>query len=660
MKIDPLGALGAPAIASVPQLHPAYRRDIDGLRAIAVLSVLLFHAFPAWLRGGFIGVDIFFVISGYLISTILVKSLEQERFSFRDFYARRIRRIFPALLAVLAASLAFGWLALFPDEYQALAKHTLGGAGFVSNLLFWNEVGYFDTAAETKPLLHLWSLAIEEQFYILWPVILLLAWRWRLNLLAVSAVLALASFALNVGGIANHGTATFYSPASRAWELLAGAVLACAAQRPPLMAALRRQVRANVLSGAGAALLALGLVTIVRGAGFPGWPALLPVAGALLLIAAGPDAWLNRHVLSNRLMAGVGLISYPLYLWHWPLLSYAQIIESATPAPALRAAALGAAFVLAWLSYRLLERPLRFRPGRLTVTALCLAMLGTAGAGAWIKFQSGLPGRAAVLENAAQQKALVLVEDTANAAACKRRYGFASLYEYCLIADVGKAPTVALIGDSHGYHIVAGMTRYYSAQGDNLLFLGTRVPFWGLAPGKDEYQAATQQMLELALKTDSIHTVLLSTAMRLEDDSPLGKTYYAAARETLRRFSAAGKQLIWMDDIPVLSFEPRACIRRGAIASSSTRVPCAMPRSDFDKATPRHPAALAGLAAEFPAMQVFSTADHLCDAQTCWASLDGKLLYRDLHHLSYDGDLYIGEKFAQKQHSIRAKAGQKP
>jgi hypothetical protein len=186
------------------------------------------------------------------------------------------------------------------------------------------------------------------------------------------------------------------------------------------------------------------------------------------------------------------------------------------------------------------------------------------------------------------------------------------------------------------------------------------VPFWGLPGGTDEYQIATQQMLELALATDSVKTVLLSTAMRLEEVSPLGRSYAEAARETLRRFTKAGKQVIWMNDIPFLSFEPRSCIKRAGIPSSSTRTPCAMPRSDFDKATPQHGIVLAKLAAEFPAMHIFQTASHLCDSKYCWASLDGKLLYRDLHHLSYDGDLYIGEKFAQEQHSMRAKAGQKP
>ena len=159
--------------------HPQYRPDIDGLRAIAVLSVVGFHVFPYWINGGFIGVDIFFVISGFLISTIIIGSLERNSFSFVEFYARRIKRIFPALLLVLSACFVFGWFALLADEYKQLGKHIAGAASFILNFLLWNESGYFDTTAETKPLLHLWSLGIEEQFYIIWPFFLWFAWKQR-------------------------------------------------------------------------------------------------------------------------------------------------------------------------------------------------------------------------------------------------------------------------------------------------------------------------------------------------------------------------------------------------------------------------------------------------------------------------------------------------
>ena len=206
--------------------HPKYRPDIDGLRAVAVLSVVVFHAFPTLLKGGFIGVDVFFVISGFLISTIILKSLNNGTFSFREFYGRRVRRIFPALTIVLFSSLTLGWFGLLSDELNQLGKHVAAGAGFVSNLVLWSEVGYFDSSANSKPLLHLWSLGVEEQFYIVWPLLLWSAWKLRINVLLVTLLIAGSSFLLSLNKVGYDITAAFYSPQTRFWELLAGSLLA--------------------------------------------------------------------------------------------------------------------------------------------------------------------------------------------------------------------------------------------------------------------------------------------------------------------------------------------------------------------------------------------------------------------------------------------------
>ena len=202
-----------------------YRPDIDGLRAIAVLAVIGFHAFPAWIRGGFVGVDVFFVISGYLISTILLTGMERGSFRFSQFYIRRIRRIFPALIVVLLACMVAGWLVLFSFEYKALGKHVAGSAAFVSNFVLWNEAGYFDKAAETKPLLHIWSLGIEEQFYIVWPLLLYLIWKRKAATLALLLLLLARQLCFQCALVLDPA-ADFYSPLTRFWELMAGAVLA--------------------------------------------------------------------------------------------------------------------------------------------------------------------------------------------------------------------------------------------------------------------------------------------------------------------------------------------------------------------------------------------------------------------------------------------------
>jgi peptidoglycan/LPS O-acetylase OafA/YrhL len=246
--------------AEVALSHPKYRPDIDGLRAVAVLSVLGFHAFPDVLKAGFIGVDIFFVISGYLISSIIFENIDRGSFSFGQFYGRRIQRIFPALSLVLASCLIFGWFGLLEDEFKQLGKHVAAGAGFVSNFVLWQESGYFDNAAELKPLLHLWSLAIEEQFYIVWPVLLLMVWRRKLLFWLVFAGLLIGSFAISVYLVRVDRVAAFYFPGSRVWELLAGVLLAYLAIRPILWQPSKRQ--RNAASVLGACLLWLSSKSI--------------------------------------------------------------------------------------------------------------------------------------------------------------------------------------------------------------------------------------------------------------------------------------------------------------------------------------------------------------------------------------------------------------
>lgn len=339
------------------ELHlDAYRPDIDGLRAVAILSVLVYHAFPQWLPGGFIGVDIFFVISGFLISNIIFTQVAQGTFTFTNFYTRRIIRIFPALLAVLLACFVFGWFELMPEDYKSLGWHMFAGAGFWSNFANYFESGYFDGGAEKRILLHLWSLAVEEQFYMLWPVLILLAARLKLPMKHVMWVIIALSFGVNVLTVHSNASLAFYSPLTRFWELMAGALLAHAYLKTAELSS-KYQNAMSVL-GTGFIVASLALINYHRA--FPGWWAVLPILGAFLLIAAGPQAWVNRAVLSNRLMVGIGLISYPLYLWHWPLLSFLFITDFESANTSHRLVALALAFLLALVTYLWIEKPLRF------------------------------------------------------------------------------------------------------------------------------------------------------------------------------------------------------------------------------------------------------------------------------------------------------------
>jgi peptidoglycan/LPS O-acetylase OafA/YrhL len=335
-----------------------YRKDIDGLRAIAILSVVTYHAFPNLLPGGFIGVDIFFVISGFLITGVILQHLNQDQFSFIDFYSRRIRRIFPALLVVLLSAYAWGWFHQMADEYAQLGKHIAAGAGFISNLVLWGESGYFDKSAVTKPLLNLWSLGVEEQYYIVWPMVLWIFFRrqWSMFYLIITALVI--SFVWNLLLIKVDPTATFYAPWTRFWELLIGSSLAYLQSKTvsiPL-----RWLALVQNSWLGFALCIIGFWQIDAQLFFPGWWGLLPTMGAFILIFAGPQADLNRIILSNPLMVGIGKISYPLYLWHWPILVFGAARLDHPPGVIYQITCVVLAIVLAIVTYFVIEKPIRF------------------------------------------------------------------------------------------------------------------------------------------------------------------------------------------------------------------------------------------------------------------------------------------------------------
>jgi peptidoglycan/LPS O-acetylase OafA/YrhL len=359
----PTGSVTSHIPAGVAEHAFSYRPDIDGLRAVAVLLVVVFHAFPNSMRGGFIGVDVFFVISGYLISGIIFGQLANSRFSIADFYVRRVRRIFPALLLVMAASLLAGWFILLPDEFAKLGKHAAAGAAFLSNVVLWREAGYFDDDAALKPFLHLWSLGVEEQFYLAWPLILALVWRWRgralVPILALASLSA-ASFVANIAFIDRSPTAVFFLPFTRFWELMIGAMLAYQRMAPSSSATAETSpVLRSVASWCGLLAIAGAAAVIDKSSRFPGFWALLPAMGAALILWAGPQAAVNRSLLSMRPVVYIGLISYPLYLWHWPLLALARIWTGDELSMAAAGALAASAVALAALTYHFVETPIR-------------------------------------------------------------------------------------------------------------------------------------------------------------------------------------------------------------------------------------------------------------------------------------------------------------
>jgi peptidoglycan/LPS O-acetylase OafA/YrhL len=428
-----------------------YRSDIDGLRAVAVWLVVAFHYFRDEWPGGFIGVDIFFVISGFLITGIVVRELDAEKFSLLAFYNRRVRRIFPALIAVLCAVLLLGWLWLLPSAYAQLSSDVVASAAFSANIALWLKSGYFDIESAKKPLLHLWSLGIEEQFYLAWPLVLMLAARLRLNLLAMAGAIAALSFALNVAMIGKDPIATFYLPFTRAWELLAGGALAMSFGRIG-----HGEAASNVRAAVGAALIAVAVLLLDPNRAFPGWWALLPVAGGALLLSA-PGAWGCRHLLSNPIFVWFGLISYPLYLWHWPLRVFFTAIKFNELTLIENWLTIGLSIVLAWLTYRFIEIPIRFgRPSPAKVLTLCTGMVVVAIAGIFVVENAGLDFRlppeiralARVRTQAGEWRAHRCMLDLSHEAAYA---------DECV--DRNRRPLLAVWGDSTAASLMPGLLR---------------------------------------------------------------------------------------------------------------------------------------------------------------------------------------------------------
>lgn len=321
------------------------------------------------LHGGFIGVDIFLVISGYLITSILLKQIDNNKFSPLDFYARRIKRLYPSLLIVLIVTLSYGWLVLFPEEFKQLAKHALASSVYINNFVLYKETGYFDAASDYKPLLHLWSLSIEEQFYLVWPFLLYFAHKRKFPIGLLLLTCILSSFALNIYFVYRKHSYAFYMPFTRFWELLVGAALAYIifykqAAIHKTLNFISKNIHVDeenlkhLISTVGLLLIVSGALVTTESKLFPGWWALFPTIGAFLIIFAGENAWVNSRILSNKLMTAIGSISYPLYLWHWPLLSFSRIIKDEISTE-LTLLLLTLCTALSYITYKFLETPVR-------------------------------------------------------------------------------------------------------------------------------------------------------------------------------------------------------------------------------------------------------------------------------------------------------------
>jgi peptidoglycan/LPS O-acetylase OafA/YrhL len=600
--------------------------------------VVAFHAFPPYLPGGYVGVDVFFVISGFLITAILLKDLVRDRFSLWTFYARRVRRIFPAFLVVAVFCLALGWAALLADEFKQLSEHLAAGAGFVTNLVLWSEAGYFDNASTTKPLMHLWSLGIEEQFYLCWPLLLWALWNIRVNRLWAVILIALVSFSLNVAIVSRTPIAAFYSPLTRAWELLLGAALALFAER---------RERATTPAGAvaegcawlGAALLAVALVVTKPESAFPGWLALLPTAGTALLVFAGSEARINRWFLSRPLLVGVGLISYPLYLWHWPLLSFARILQDKAPLVLVRAAILLIAVPLAWLTYRFVERPIRHGRYQAIATPLLIVIMAVVGVSAYGTYRTdGVPTRIAANPSAlydgdvGHQAFFQYLEEHYPVCDPPALADGAPRWEQtirCRQSRHDMPVSIALVGDSHVEHLFIGVAEALPAQ-NVAFYVQAETPFLDTP--------AFARIFQHVVADANISTVLFTMEWWMRLKGVPTAEVERKLDDTLRALRNAGKSVVLTNDVPAFVFGPNRCrVRRPIWIFQSAEDLCSAdvrPDERIDAAVKR--------VAERLSIPILDTEQLFCGGGRCSMTRGHTIMYRDSTHLNVPGSRFVG------------------
>lgn len=650
---------------SQPSHTANYRPDIDGMRAVAVGLVIAFHVFPGSLTGGFIGVDVFFVISGYLITGLVVRGVHDASFSLAGFYRRRIRRLAPALAVVLAFSIALGYVLLRPASYEALGKHVIAGSLFVPNLAYLAEAGYFDADALSKPLLHLWSLGIEEQFYLLWPItVLALSRLGQRARFALAFALASASFAVNLALVTEHPDAAFFGPHARIWELLVGSLLAVyladsgrdastnASTDASTDASTGTSKHANAtrhgISVVGALALALAAATLDESSPFPGTAALLPTIGTALLLWAGPTAIVNR-MLAGKYLVSLGLISYPLYLWHWPLLSFAastQLVPDDLTTLA-RWAIVGTSLGLALLTYRFIESPVRYgrwRPWGVWISVGAISLVCAAGAA--IRAGDGYPERFPTMQNILEYESYDYTVD-ARSETCwlRRRADFSRFSPTCFLGPEGTHDRALFVwGDSHAARLYTGLRPVTDSGRAIAQFTRDSCPPV-LDVGNDVCRDSNERILR-EIETSRPHTVILFAAWSHHHDTWHPDADVAdALRRTLRDIRAAG-----VDDILVI----------GPFPIWQTALPRLLHRHWQQHPTQGVPARLQGgtdpairsvdqqLAALCTRERVAyaSLVEMLCDKSGCATHIPGRreqLITWDYGHLTTEGAVYVSE-----------------
>lgn len=647
----------------------AFRRyDIDGLRAVAVLPVLFYHAAFWPFASGYVGVDVFFVISGYLITALILRESRNGTFTFSDFYDRRIRRILPALTLLLLATCVAAAIILLPDEVFWLTKCLISSALFGVNILYWlKSHDYFQVTAADNPLLHIWSLSVEEQFYFIWPLVLVLFLksRWRAYLPWLVGGLTILSFVAAVSVSFADPRAAFYLLPTRAWELLLGALLACT--KFPYA---RSQRGSGIAGIVGVILIAWATIAPTTATeSFPNWNCCAATIGAVLILYAGEQgAHPVGRLLGSPIPAFIGKISYSLYLWHWPILVFAHLAANRELTSSERGLALFASGLAATLSWWLIEQPIRRRQFRWHDLRVAIPIgIGTsvmiATFGFWVWLEKGL----VAWYPPAIQRHYWDAELNFPDKPCEDRRGTAVTLneDRCVYGDKQHANEILIWGDCYGDTLSESLKafaaekhlrlRVVSMQGcPPLPEIYVRYKSGEIRPG---CYLRNETTLRALLTTTKTKLVVVDGNWRrpiqLESMSRTSPRHYGRgeSRESLaagldhlaQKLSSHGYKVLIMGSVPAYHDNPVHCLGRQIRLGSSTDACTRTDREEeeFIDGTIRK------IAAKYPNVRAYFPVEALCDGASCRLVADGHLLYKDFAHLSNAGALLIGRQVQQ-------------
>lgn len=606
-----------------------YRPDLDGMRALAIIMVLGFHFFAEYFPGGFIGVDIFFVISGYLLAPKIYNPHENKLLSIVEFYNKRIVRIFPALFIILICCLIFGQLFLDNFEIKKLMLHISGSTVFIQNYILQSEINYFDVLAEKKPLLHLWSLSIEEQFYLVLPIIIFILLPLKKELPKGLLLIAAASFLYNISYTYYNDQPTFYLTFARLWQILMGVIL---------FLATNSKVNPSFLSSLGIGLVILGTFTLSKNMNYPCWLAIIPTLGASLIITSNNN-FINRKVLSHNFLTSLGKISYPLYLTHWPLLSFARIYTGETLSLFSKILILIGSTIAASLIYHFVEKPIRRirMINHLSIVLLFSMLLLGAYSLYLYKYLNTKPIKLSHNDITAEYFFSYLKSNyyPCSPPSILKIVDVFNNTPRCFQSSNKPLPTIVLLGDSHAEHLFPGIAHEFKNY-NVVYYLSNSLPLLS--------SPTVKSMIDEIIKNKSIKHILIANYWenRYEMSKNLyGNNYFSD--ELLNSISVLHqykKSIYIIGDNPQFKFDVSNCIEHNLIINH-----CLMDRNyAYEKIT--HHNSLFQMIEKLDGIQYIDQLSYFCDNKTCSMIENGKLLYRDTHHLSIEGSFFVAKKLA--------------